>query len=97
MSEKEEPDFSNLNKYFIDDTEIKKTEIPKKNIITEKANINDYSSGFYRKEKEILTHKVTYKIEKHGSKAKKEFLAELNDESLSLDIASNVSKDWGKK
>jgi len=43
--------------------------------------------------------KASSKVEftsKPISEAKKEFLEELEDESLSVDICSQVNKDWGK-
>jgi len=102
-----EPDYSSLNKYFIDDSKVKKEVSVNVKMIVEDVSVTGYSFGgsslgFGRKEKEIETQISGREIEKEVSSKKdtesrKEFLKELEDDSLTLDTCSSVNRDWGKK
>ena len=90
-------DFSSLNKYFIDDSLIKKTEPVRVKTITEDISINEVSLSSFESEEEIGTPEIHQNIEKKGCPNKIKFLKHLSDESLTLDTCNNINKDWNNK
>jgi hypothetical protein len=109
VDDEPEPDYSSLNKYFIDDSKVEKKESDNVKTVVEDVSLptNEFSfegssPRFGGKEKEIETQTSGGEIEKEVSSkkdtgARKEFIKELEDDSLTLDTCSNVSRDWGKK
>ncbi len=98
-----EPDFSSLNKYFKEDSEIGDVNPVKVRTITEDISISESSFTSYGN-KEVETQIVNKEVEKEFVKgsgkvtnAKKEFLKSLEDESLTVDTCSNVNRDWNRK
>ena len=100
-NKEKEPDFSSLNKYFLDGSLIKKPEPIKVKTIIEDVSINEQYFRKYEPEKEIETQVKTREIEKNlgssGSEkvtlAKQKFLKSLGDESLTLDTCTNLNKN----
>jgi len=100
--ESEERDYSSLDKYFIDDSKIDRKVPVKVKTIVENVSISVSSFEFGGKEKEIDTQISGRKIEreissKKDTESRKEFINELEDDSLTLDTCSSVNRDWGKR
>jgi len=103
IEEVSEPDYSSLNKYFIEDSEVKKEDpVSKVKTIVEDIAISESPFSSFEKEKESLIESMD--VEKElideasvDTESRKEFLKELDDDSLNLDTCSNVSRDWGRK
>src|SRR3989344_3797221 len=95
--DKDEPDFSSLNKYFRDDDLAVKKEIKVVKTIIEDVSISESTFRHYESEefgREIDSEEESSNINsKKISSEKKEFLKSLDNDGLNLDTCSSINKD----